>query len=105
MQESRMGEYVPPKPETFVGKYGWLVGFRSPAAQALKDKGIKFNLDTPEGAVRAAAAYSTLRQKGKTYKGKDFNFTDPVELYTKRYYGKDDTKETYKKYLDYYLSQ
>ena len=102
MQESRMGEMKPKDTTQFVGNYGWLVGFRNPAAEALKKKGIPFNLNTPDGAIKAAADYSTIRQKGKTYEGKDFNFTDATELYAKRYYGKNDTKESYKKYLDYY---
>jgi hypothetical protein len=105
MQESRMGELSPKDKKQFVGKYGWLVGFRNPAAQALKDRGIKFNLDTPQGAIRAAAAYSTLRQSGKTNEGKDFNFKDATELYTKRYYSKDDTIDSFKKYLNYYLGK
>lgn len=75
MKESSMGKnkasYNPN-----IGEYAWLVGFTNVAKKELKRNGIKVNLDTPKGAIQAAADYAALSLK---------KHKNPVDLYNYAY--------------------
>ena len=83
MKESDMG--TNPRMEN-------IAEIKQSALDQLKKKNIPFDVSTNEGVVNAMADYLKERKTGTTYSGKSFDFTDPVELYMKRYYTRDNAK-------------
>lgn len=103
-QESSMGTNK--KNEKLdAGKYGWLTGFTKVATSELDRNKIKYNLDTPLGALDATAKFINLkmdlRNKGKVYK----TYTDWVKFYNERYNAGASPKNKFKEWLNYYKSK
>ena len=94
MMESHMGEK---KAEHAKGKFGYLVGFMGSAEREMKRLKKQFDLDTEEGALRAAAEYTKIRSKAK-------GVSDPVDMYNRAYETSNDPtiRKVFKYYLDAY---
>lgn len=103
-QESTFGKNKA-NAKTDAGKAGYIMGFTKVAAEELKRNKIRFNADTPQGAIDASAAYSNLKMDVRDAKGKVVKtITDKAELYDTRYKTKSgaDSKANFQKKLELY---
>lgn len=117
MKESSMGTLG--KDHNNPGKFGYLVALTKPTVQKIKlaavsdprykELATKMKFDTPEDAIRAAAAYADFRSNIYDKAGNVVEkITDPVELYMDRYHAAPSTggmpkkADDFKKMFDFY---
>lgn len=117
MKESSMGTLG--QDHNNPGKYGYLVAITKPTVQSIKLAAVsdprykelasKMKFDTPEDAIRAAAAYADFRSKIFDKSGAVVEqITDPVQLYMERYHAAPSTgkmkekAEQFQKMFDFY---
>lgn len=112
MKESSMGT-IKDSYNPSIGEYAYLTGMTESSKKTLKEKGIKYDLNTPDGNIMATAQFLKLRKTrmDKNEKGELVPFEyqeDPTfyfERYTKPEYAQDPEQvETMNKLLDYYGS-
>lgn len=117
MMESSMGTLG--KDNNNPGKEGWLVALTKPTVnniklasvsdQRYKDLSSKMKFNTPEEAIRSAAAYADFRSNIYDNSGKVVDrITDPVRLYLERYHAAPSTgkmkekEDRFRKMFDFY---
>lgn len=95
-----------------IGEYAYLVGMTQEAADVLRERGEKVNLDTKEGALRAALTYYHLRGRAQKDDGStNEEMTNTYQSnkgrrYQQRYYGgKEQVESKFNSLYNYYVNR
>ena len=111
MQESSMGT-IDTNYNPQIGESAWLGGATDMLKKELENKGIKYDLNTQGGVIKAMAAFLDIKRKvlnpGSTIAKE---YTDPVNLYLQRYKTvaghalSAEQVNRFREYINYYKNQ